>query len=180
MEWCLNLRPGGATSGKWSIIGWEGRGVACGYSRLQGSSPACVNRGPFVVDPWMSIWLCNDRMPDLWGLVNWRSSRIIVGGWYPTIPLEMSIGIVYRPPTDSPMCGIAWKTCTRKRWGPVWPYNVVVKGCHTWPIRGRAYVVLVRFIPLQCWLLIRIFTTLSNMSDSLFTAPTCRNACLLL
>jgi hypothetical protein len=27
------------------------------------------------------------------------------------------------------------------------PYDVVAKGCHTWPIRGRAYVVLVRFIP---------------------------------
>jgi hypothetical protein len=46
-----------------------------------------------------------------------------------------------------------------------------VKGCHTWPVRGRAYVVLVRFIPLQGWLLIRISATLSNMSDSLFTAP---------
>jgi hypothetical protein len=35
----LNLRPGGATRGKWSIIRWEGRGVVCGYSRLQGGSP---------------------------------------------------------------------------------------------------------------------------------------------
>jgi hypothetical protein len=35
---------------------------------------------------------------------------------YPTIPLEMSIGIVYMPPTDSAACGITWKTCTRERW----------------------------------------------------------------
>jgi hypothetical protein len=34
----LNLRPGGATRGKWSIIGWEGRGEGCGYLRLQGGS----------------------------------------------------------------------------------------------------------------------------------------------
>jgi hypothetical protein len=28
----------------------------------------------------------------------------------------MYIGIVYGPPTDSPECGIMWKTCTRERW----------------------------------------------------------------
>jgi hypothetical protein len=40
-----------------------------------------------------------------------------------------------------------------------------------WPVRGCAYVVLVRFIPLHGWLLIQISVTLSDMSDSLFTAP---------
>jgi hypothetical protein len=40
-----------------------------------------------------------------------------------------------------------------------------------WPARERVYVVLVRFIHLQGWLLIRISATLSNMCDSLFTAP---------
>jgi hypothetical protein len=57
-------------------------------------------------------------MPDLRGLVNRRSSMIVVVGRYHTIPLEMSIGIVYGPPMDSPVCGIAWKTCTRERWDP--------------------------------------------------------------
>jgi hypothetical protein len=128
----------------------------------------------------MSIWLCTNRMSDLWGLVNQRSSMIIVVGRYPTIPLEMSTRIVYRPPTDSPACGIAWKTCTRERWDPDQPYDVVVKGCHTWPVHGHAYVVLFRFILLQGWLLIQIFVTLSDMSDSLFTTPTRRIACLLL
>jgi hypothetical protein len=33
------------------------------------------------------------------------------------------------------------------------------------------YVVLVRFIPLQGWLLIRISMTFSDMSDSLFIVP---------
>jgi hypothetical protein len=73
---------------------------------------------------------------------------IVVVGQYPTIPLEMSNGIVYKPPTDSPVCGIAWKTCTRKRWDPDRPYGIIVKGCHMWPIRGHEYVVLVRFVPL--------------------------------
>jgi hypothetical protein len=105
---------------------------------------------------------------------------IVVVGRYPTVPLEMNIGIVYGPHKDSPACGIAWKTCTRERWDPHWPYSVIVKCCHTWPVRGHVYVVLVWFIPLQGWLLIQISTTLSDMSDSLFTAPTYRNACLLL
>jgi hypothetical protein len=83
----------------------------------------------------------------------------------------MSIGIVYRTTTDNPACGIIWKTYTRERWGPNQPYGIVVSGYHMWPVRGCAYVVLVRFIPLQGWLLIQISVTLSDMSDSLFTAP---------
>jgi hypothetical protein len=35
----LNLRPGGTTRGNQSIFVWEGRGVVCGYSELQGGSP---------------------------------------------------------------------------------------------------------------------------------------------
>jgi hypothetical protein len=46
-------------------------------------------------------------MLDLWGPVNRRSSMIVMIGQYPTIPLEMSIGIVYGPPMDNPACGIA-------------------------------------------------------------------------
>jgi hypothetical protein len=96
---------------------------------------------------------------------------IVVVGQYPTIPREMSIRIVYGSPTDSPLCGITWKTSTWGRWDLDRPYNIVVKGCHMWPARGHAYVMLVRFIPLQGWLLIQISVTLSDMSDSLFTAP---------
>jgi hypothetical protein len=40
-----------------------------------------------------------------------------------------------------------------------------------WHVCGHVYVMLVRFISLQGWLLIRISTTLSDMSDTLFTAP---------
>jgi hypothetical protein len=119
-------------------------------------------------------------MPDLWGPANRHSSMIVVVGRYPTISLEMSIGIVCRSPTNSPTCGIAWKTCTRERWDPDRPYGIVAKGYHTWHVRGRAYVVLVRFIPLQGWWLSRISVSLSNTSDSLFTALTRRSACLLL
>jgi hypothetical protein len=167
----FKLRPGGTTRGKRSIIGWEGQGEGCGYLRLQGYSPTCVNCGPFVVDHWTSIWLCTDHMLDLWDPVNRRSSMIIVVGRYPTIPLEISIRIVYMPPMDSLMCGIVWRTCTKERWDLDWSYDIVVKDWHAWSICGRAYVMLVRFIPLLDWLLIRISVTLLDMSDSLFTIP---------
>jgi hypothetical protein len=111
-------------------------------------APSYVNWGSFVADPCISMWLCTDCMPDLWGPVNRRSSMIIVVGRYPTIPLEMSIGIVYGPPMDSPVCGIVWKTCTRERWNPDGPYGIIAKGCHTWHVCGCAYVVLIWFIPL--------------------------------
>jgi hypothetical protein len=88
--------------------------------------------------------------------------------------------MVYEPPTDDPECGTVWKMCTREWWDPDRPYGIIAKGCHTWPVRGHVDVVLVRFISLQGWLLIRISATLLDMSDSLFTSPTHRNACLLL
>jgi hypothetical protein len=45
-----------------------------------------------------------------------------------------------------------------------------------WLVRERAYVMLVRFSPLHGCLLIRVSATLSDMSDSFFTAPTSSNA----
>jgi hypothetical protein len=83
----------------------------------------------------------------------------------------MFSGIVYEPPTGSLVCGITWKTCTRERWDLDRPYDVIAKGGHMWPIRGHAYIVLVKFIPLWDLLVIQISMTLSDMSDSLFTAP---------
>jgi hypothetical protein len=35
----LNFRSDGTTRGKRSIFRWEGRGVVCGYSELEGGSP---------------------------------------------------------------------------------------------------------------------------------------------
>jgi hypothetical protein len=101
-------------------------------------------------------------------LVNRRNSMIVVVGWYPTISLEMYTGVVYKTPTDSIVWGIMWKMCTRDKWNLDWPYDTVVKSCHTCPVRGYVYVMLV---PLHGCLLIQISATLSDLSDSLFTAP---------
>jgi hypothetical protein len=52
---------------------------------------------------------------------------------------------VYGKPTDSAACGATWKMCTRERWDPDQPYDVVEKGCHTCLVRGRTHDMLVRF-----------------------------------
>jgi hypothetical protein len=141
------LRPSGSTRGKWSIFRWEGQGEGCGYSRLQSGSPhLCQLRN--VCSGTLSKYLSyTDHMLALWDPVNRQSSIIVVVGRYFTIPLEMFTRVVHRTPTDNPVCGILWKICTRERWDPDRPYNVVVKGCHTWPVCVCMYVVLVRFSP---------------------------------
>jgi hypothetical protein len=57
----LNLRSGGATRGKGSIIRWEGLGEECGYSRLQGGSPhlcqlRTVRSGPLNEHLIYGVW----------------------------------------------------------------------------------------------------------------------------
>jgi hypothetical protein len=72
---------------------------------------------------------------------------------WPTVSLS-SLSVGPRVSSHILPPDIVWKTCTRERWEP-----------------DR---------PLKGWLLIRIFETLSDMSDNLLIAPTYRNACLLL
>jgi hypothetical protein len=110
----LNLRSSGETREKWSIFGWEGRGVVCGYLRLQDGSPRLC-RLRTIHNRTMSKYLnCTDRMLVIWDPVNRRSSMIVIYGQYPTIHLEMFTRIVYWPPTNSPVCGIVWKMYTRE------------------------------------------------------------------
>jgi hypothetical protein len=170
------LRPDGTTRGKCSIFGWKGRGVVCGYSRLQGGSPhLCWLRT--IHSGTLSKYLnCTECMLILWFPVNRHSLMILVVGRYPTIPLEMFTGIVYMPPTNSPMCGIVWKMCTRERWDLDRPCDVFLKGCHMWPVRGRVCLLGLPPCKVVYW-----FRSLqhSDMSDSLFTAPTRRHACII-
>jgi hypothetical protein len=52
----FNLRPDEAIRGKWSINGWECRGVESVYSRLQGGSPClCRLRTTLFLLCWVSI-----------------------------------------------------------------------------------------------------------------------------
>jgi hypothetical protein len=115
------------------------------YLRMEGQEWYVDIQGSKVVAPclcWLSPFLCrlrtvcsgtlgkhlicNDCMKALWDLANWCNSMIVVVGRYPTTPLEMFSGIVYVPHTDSPVCGIKWKTCTRERSDSNQPYEVML------------------------------------------------------
>jgi hypothetical protein len=61
MKWITDVliwdRAGQLVESGVSSDGMDGEG----YVDIRGSkvvAPACVNWGRFVVDPWMSIWLC--------------------------------------------------------------------------------------------------------------------------
>jgi hypothetical protein len=66
-----------------------------------------------------------------------------------------------------------WKTCTRVRWA------LIVSLATSWIVATCCALLscvcrVVRFIPLQCWLLIQISVTLSDISDGLFAKSNCR------
>jgi hypothetical protein len=86
-------------------------------------------------------------------------------GWYLTSPTVMYTGIVYKPHTDSPVCGITWKTCTRGRWDPTDSLIVVANCGRMWGLRSLMCVVL-----LGCYLamfkLTRVSTKPSDMGDT--------------
>jgi hypothetical protein len=75
------------------------------------------------------------------------------------------IGIVHGPPMDA-RHGITWKMCTRVRW------VLIISFTTSWTMATRGAFVahvcrFVRFYPLQGILLIRIFTTPSDMGGGL-------------
>jgi hypothetical protein len=72
-----------------------------------------------------------------------------------------------------------WKTCTSVRWALI----IFLTASWTVATRGalRACVCcIVRFIPLQGWLLIRISATPSDMGDGLFAAPKHSNSTFIM
>jgi hypothetical protein len=57
-----------------------------------------------------------------------------------TSPIVMYIGIVYRPPMDSPVCGSMWKTYTRERCNPARLFDC----CHElWPLVSPSWLTCV-------------------------------------
>jgi hypothetical protein len=87
-------------------------------------------------------------------------------GWYLTSPTVMYTEIVYGAPTDSPVCGIVWKTCTREKWNPTWVFD---RYRELWPLvgSGRPHMCHVAWFSLTRCILIQISVTPSDMSDDL-------------
>jgi hypothetical protein len=86
-------------------------------------------------------------------------------GRYLTSPIVIYTRIVYVPPTDSLECGIAWK---------MWDLAQLFDCCRKlWPLVESLSLTCV--VLLGCYLarckLIRIFVTLSDMSDTCLLQP---------
>jgi hypothetical protein len=89
---------------------------------LSGIPHPCRLRTASVGSRWASI----DYVLTHTGFMGSRKLSSFDGhrvGRYLTSPVVMYTRIVYRPPTDIPKCGIAWKTCTRERWDSAWLFD---------------------------------------------------------
>jgi hypothetical protein len=81
----------------------------------------------------------------------------------------------YRATHDVSAKAYAWKTA--QGCGRIWPDSLIV----SWMVATRRALLacvcrVVKFIPLQGWVLIRISMTPLDMGDGLFSAPKCSNS----
>jgi hypothetical protein len=153
---------------------WMGR-LRVGWiinSELQGGSPRmCRLRSASVGSEWTSIW----NVPTHTGHMespNWVVSCVAeMKGILPYI-----MGVQWDSAWASHGVSgeaYAWKTCTRVRW------TLIASLTTSWIVATRgalwAYMCrVVRFIPLQGWLLIWISVTPSDIVDGLFIESKCR------
>jgi hypothetical protein len=98
-------------------------------------------------------------------------------GRYPT-----SLLMLYEIVSGHPRCvrrGIRWKTTLG--WGRTWPDSLTTSWTMATHSALQAYAChLVRFIPLQGWLLMQISVTPSDMGDGLFATPKRSNSTFIM
>jgi hypothetical protein len=142
------------------------------YSKLQGGSPHLCRLRPASVEPcWTSIWNLLAHMGHM-ETPNYVAS--CVDELDDTLPRFTDIQWDSVRATHSvSVKAYTWKMALG--WGKIWPGFLVT----SWIVatRGALRVCLcrvVRFIPLQGWLLIWISVTPSDMGDDLFAVFKCR------
>jgi hypothetical protein len=150
----------------------KGSGLIC-YSELQGGSPRLCLLRPTSIEPcWISIWN-----------VLTHTRHMESPNWVALCATEMEAILPYLTDVKWDIAWVthsvsaeayAWKTCTRVRWA------LIVSLTSSWIVATRGALRtcvcrVVRFIPLQGWLLIRISTTPSDMGDGLFAVFKCSN-----
>jgi hypothetical protein len=136
------------------------------YSELQGGSFRLCRLRPASVEPyWTSIW---NVLTHTWHMES--------PNWVVPCVAETKAILPYLTGVrwDSAWAthgvsgeAYAWKTCTRVRWA------LIISLTSSWIVvtRGALWACVcrvVRFIPMQGWLLIRISVIPSNMGDGLF------------
>jgi hypothetical protein len=148
-------------------MGRKGSGLIWNLE-LQGGSPCLCRLSPASVgSEWTSIWNVLTHIGHMESLILVASC---VAGMEAILPYLTGVQwdsewAIHRVSAEA----YAWKTCTRVRWA----LNVSLVTSWIVATRGAllAYVCrVVRFIPLQGWLLIQISVTPSDMGDGLFTA----------
>jgi hypothetical protein len=133
---------------------------------LQGGSPRlCRLRPVSARSEWTSVWNVQTHMRQMESQ-NWVASC--------AAETEAILPYITDVKWDSAWAthgvsakAYAWKTCTRVRWA------LIISFTASWTIAtcGALWACVcrvVRFIPLQGWLLIQISTTPSDMGDGLF------------
>jgi hypothetical protein len=143
----------------------KGTGVIW-YSDLQGGSPHLCRLRPTSVEPWWTsiqtvlMYMGHMESP------NWVASSVAES--------EAILPYLTGVHRDSAWAthGVSaeaytWKMCTRMRWAPI------VSLTSSWIVATRGALLacmcqVVRFVPLQGWVLIRISVTPSNMGDGSF------------
>jgi hypothetical protein len=152
-------------------MGRKGSGLIW-YSELQGGSPRlCRLRPASVVSKWTSIWNVLMHTGHMQSLKWAASCAVEMEAILPYLTGVQwdSAWATHRVPAEA----YVWKTCTRVRWA------MIVSLASSWIVASLgalwAYMCyVVKFIPLQSWLLIWISMTPSDMGDGLFTASKCR------
>jgi hypothetical protein len=141
-------------------------------SELQGGSPRlCQLRSTSVGSEWTNTWLCTGAY-GTYGIPITKTEAILP---YLTGVQWVSTWATHGVSAEA----YVWKTCTRVRWALIIPLTV------SWTITTRGALVgrvchVVRFIPLQGWLLIWISVTPLDMGDGLFAESKCSNSTFIM
>jgi hypothetical protein len=144
-------------------MGRKGSGLIWNLELQGGSTYLCCLRPALVGSEWISIWNVLMHMRHM------ESPK-----WVASCATETEAILPYLTGVQWATHGVsaeayAWKTCTRVRWA------LIISLTASWIVATRgavlAYVCrVVKFIPLQGWVLIRIYATPSDMGDALFAA----------
>jgi hypothetical protein len=125
----------GPIRGLWRILDRKGESGLMSDLDLRGGSPFPCRLRTDRLAPVSKF----DYVPSHTGFMGSRKLSSFNGhrvGQSLTSRTMMYTRIVYRPPTDSPACGITWKMCTRERCSPPDSLIVVTNCGHLWCIHG--------------------------------------------
>jgi hypothetical protein len=129
-------------------------------------APACVDYGPHQLGLNEQELKCTDTY-GTYGIPKLSSFVCHQVGRYLT-----TLFMLYRIVSGHPRCvrrGIRMEDGTRARSDPTRLFDRIMNCCHSWCPPSMCVCHMVKVIPLQGWLLIRICATPSDMGNVLFT-----------